>query len=133
MSSTKTTQAQKLASGLNLELQELARAAITDIRRTSSEIILICGVYCEPWQKLLEGLHPDSSENFKKIKRTKKTPAVMASASMENFIQLLSELKYDIPAPLPICTEDAVWLLVLNKDGHTWLDFPLKIAVAVKK
>lgn len=132
MSWDKTTRAKKIVSGFNMELQELARAAITDIGRTSSEIILICGVYCRPWQKLLQSLHPDSADNLEKIKRRRQTPTVIASANVDDFWLLLSELGHDIPAPLPNTNEDAIWLLVLNGEGYTWLDFPLKIAVTVK-
>ena len=116
-----------LLDGYREEIRTMALESITDLNRTSSEIIMICGLYCDRWQDLLHDLDPGSKAALEKIKSAGKTPTTVASTNLDELITYLHSRKIEITPPIPNTEEDNVWVLILIEDGYVWLELDPRI------
>ena len=107
-------------------LQLDAWCAIIDIKRTSSEIIMICASYCERWQAVILELYPQAPEVAKQLQTKGREPTFVASCNHYVLGPYLQQPRINIIIPTSSPDADNVWVLVLHEHGHNWLQLAVK-------
>jgi hypothetical protein len=107
-------------------LQITAWDAITDIKRTASEISLICAVYCERWKAVIVELYSQASEDVEELRAKGLEATFVASSNHYVLEPYLRQSKININFPTNRPDADNIWVLILHEHGHNWMQLAVK-------